>query len=698
MDICRDQFEIFLYDCSLQILIPGDVRTFSQPLNPDSNSTKPLVVGQLVIQLPSAYASDDSGSTSYQGISFSCGFVPHQYALQYSLSYAGVQHKFGSIRSGVQAVLIYDVGVRPKPPMSNFIPSLHESVGAVAPVTTQLITQLGQWLEPSSGRERESHLIYSLAQLTPAEEKDQIRIVTTALSHTNHWLQLLPGMTRDALQFVEFPRPIVQLIEGYLPSDFYRGFYWYLTTTSFRKYGDNSSMKFEYTSDPNAPFFIKPSSIHVSRSMDECLSAYRVGKEMQPPGKRVESAIVVLPASRLMELMTRTPLSTIRLLRDSREALQGRSIAATSVQTFVTAILRCNFTLNENVLVEAEFLLRCTAGGIPVHRTEWGTVAIRNFVMTNVYQQRHHLLHEGLADFLRWMTPRFSSDGRLQDAGPTFQLATILIRPPGLDGAPEINSAIAVPFVRRLCHQLDGDALTAGYSLVNLKRSLQRTLLQSLPLYGGMITDFASVWSIAVDYDSSPAPTLESERESGASMAVALYHKLLLKCEFNQLLASCAEIMKMDAPDIRVLGLLRAGHDKLRAHLKQYEYAHRTEECASAMTRIAAILEEAGFRPESTSDLSSSASASASASNDLKNSPPPAMINGVQVIEIDASTRPKRKIVEESSGASSLELLQAYRERFSQNMLVAASDEPSAASCSANGPKRCKPNSSVASK
>ncbi len=672
MEICRTRFRATLGICELTFVLPGEEYCPFRPL-PDINAKDPLIVGQLIIQFPSAYVSDHRGIASYGGHSISCGFVPQRFALQNCVSYAGVDHCFGPIRSGVQVFLVYDIVVTPGNIGDRLLLSslrLHDSVGAVAPITTQLISQLGHWFERP---ETESHLIYSLGTVTNAEYSDHVDTVTSALLHTNQWLQQLPSLILADLRALSFPVPIAYLIANYLPSDFYKGFYWYRCFTSFRKYGDNSDMKFEYTSDDKEPFFMKPSSIHVSSSMDECLDASFVGKQVKLSRKNSVTAIVILPVSRLMALMTR---SSRRLLNESMSL--DHPFPDDNKQTFVLSLLRCNFNVASSIS-ELQRLLELTIANIPVRATEWGKKAIRDFIETTVYRQRFYVLGEAFADFLRATTATFV-DGRLHDATATFQIADSLIR---FDADSPVSRNLALKFVRRLYQQLDADTRVVGYSFANEKRLLQHTLLRSLPLYvrefevGRPILDFQSMWSLALEYDASASITcvtsaavtspasisgssvaeISQSRESGVSMVMAFYRKLLLQCEFNHLLEGCTEIAKMPEPDFRILELLQLGIEKIRA------YPLKTGESILVMVRLETVLEKAGFPLPSWS---------ADVKNDLAPaSSSQATLNGMQVIEIDADAeapRPKRKATEPDSPSSV------------------------AAASSSAGPKRCKPN------
>jgi hypothetical protein len=148
--------------------------------------------GSLVVQLPSEYSSEDAGSAWYGVQQMPLQFQPEKYALRFAASYDGVKHHFGPVRTGLQILLMYDIWAQP-PWLSSPIKScyvLHDLPGSLAPVTTQLLALLGNWLEVGDSGEYYSnppHLIYAFDEDDGTEGP-----IEDALKSANEWARLTP--------------------------------------------------------------------------------------------------------------------------------------------------------------------------------------------------------------------------------------------------------------------------------------------------------------------------------------------------------------------------------------------------------------------------------------------------------------------------------------------------------------------------
>jgi hypothetical protein len=282
-----------------------------EPKKEEANESS-LLFGQLIIQLPSQYASDDSGSASYDSERTPLGFVPQRYALQFAASYAGVQHQFGPVRSGIQVLLTYDLiayrkmdGIKRDPVVSDMTDLiLYPRHGSVAPSTTALLSALGQWLDSP---DETTHVIYSAG----SDVEDEVALIMDALSGANYWASQLPQQTVRALKSVSMPHALAELIVEYIPSDMQKGFFSYETTSELPKLttGKEKKHDLKFTDWDKSDLPFVPTSIQVSSSFEECLDATTVGRAVNFSYWSGDDLIVIMPADRIVHMMAKTSLS-----------------------------------------------------------------------------------------------------------------------------------------------------------------------------------------------------------------------------------------------------------------------------------------------------------------------------------------------------------------------------------------------------
>jgi hypothetical protein len=315
---------------SLIVLGEGSHANIYQPVS----ASAALVFGCLIIQLPSEYASDDSGSAWYEGERVSLEFSPDRYGLQFIGSYAGIRHQFGPVRSGMQILLIYDltarldIGFIDSPKMApNFTDlMLHPRHGSVAPVTTDLLSLLGYWLDAP---DEPTHLIYAAGYgpLGP-DCASELELINEALEHANYWAGLLAEQTHRALISVQLPTDVSHLIVAYISSDVQKGFFWYETeaTAAASQRGGgwyevkgSSSQRVEdlrfVEADEQSDLPFHPASIQLSSTFRECLNAIAFGRTSKTTGPIPwpvpRTVIVIMPAARIVHMMAKNSLRSL---------------------------------------------------------------------------------------------------------------------------------------------------------------------------------------------------------------------------------------------------------------------------------------------------------------------------------------------------------------------------------------------------